>query len=78
MTDRTPEDRLEELVEGMLKDPRAPIPGIEDPELAGMLLVAADLRGLPAEEFRERLRHELEVAAREAGSAISRPPSGAR
>ena len=78
MADRTPEERLEELLEGMLKDPRARIPGIDDPELAGMLLVAADLRGLPAEGFRERLRHELEVAALEAGSGISRPPSGAR
>src|SRR5438132_11752762 len=51
-------DRLAEALDGMLADPRAPLPS-GDPELTELLRIAHDLRDLPSPSFRARLGADL-------------------
>ena len=61
MPERDPAERLDEMVEAILSGARAP--GGDDSSLTDLLRLAADLRGLPDEEFRERLGATLASAA---------------
>jgi PhnB protein len=51
-------DRLAEALEGVLSDPRAPLPS-GDPELTELLRIAHDLRDLPSPTFKARLGADL-------------------
>jgi len=51
-------DRLAEALEGMLADPRAPLPS-GDAELTELVRIAHDLRDLPSPSFRVRLGADL-------------------
>lgn len=51
-------EQLDRFVEGVIASPRAPLPNT-DAELASLARIAADLRGLPREEFKQRLKAEL-------------------
>jgi uncharacterized glyoxalase superfamily protein PhnB len=58
MTERSPIDRLNEVVDEVLgRSESAPVP--PDPEMAPLRALAAALVGLPRESFRARLRAEL-------------------
>jgi len=61
MAERDPAEQLDEMVEAILAGARAP--GGADASLTDLLGLAADLRGLPNEEFRERLSAALTSAA---------------
>ena len=60
MPERDPIDRLDELVQAMLTGAR---PAGHDAELARLLEVATELRGMPNEDFRARLADEIARAA---------------
>jgi PhnB protein len=51
-------DQLDRFVDALIANPRTPLPDSGE-ELAAMAQLAADLRGLPREDFRERLRSAL-------------------
>jgi uncharacterized glyoxalase superfamily protein PhnB len=55
MAERDQFDRLNDAIDAVVARRTPPI----DPELAAMLMVAADLRELPDPGFRDRLRYEL-------------------
>ena len=57
MAERDPAERLDELVDAMLSGPATA--GDTTAPLGDLLAVAAELRGLPSEEFRARLGAEL-------------------
>src|SRR5205809_656045 len=58
MAKRSATDDLDDAVDAMMADPRAPLPRM-NPRLVALLRVAADLRDLPREAFKARLRAEL-------------------
>src|SRR5512140_2619343 len=60
-------EELDEAVDRIMTDPTTPLAGL-DPSLAAMLRIAGDLRDLPSESFRARLRAEL-LAGGDAGAA---------
>jgi PhnB protein len=55
-------EELDRLVDAMIANPYSPLPADSgsDAELASLARIAAELRGLPREEFKERLISELE------------------
>lgn len=53
-----PIDELDGAVETMMSDAGAPLPRL-DPRLTALLRIAADLRDLPSEEFKGRLKAQL-------------------
>lgn len=55
-------DELDKAVEAIMRSPDAPLPRIS-PELVEILQIAADLRGLPNDAFKERLGVRLLDAA---------------
>ncbi len=55
-------DRLDQAVQALLARPDAPVRS-KGAELEGLLHIAADLRDLPREEFRARLKADLERRA---------------
>src|SRR6266850_6329760 len=63
-------DELEDAVETMMSDPRAPLPRL-NPRLAALLRVAADLRDLPSGEFKARLGATLRSATASAGKPLA-------
>jgi quercetin dioxygenase-like cupin family protein len=63
-------DELDEAVETMMADPRAPLPRL-NPRLAALLRVAADLRDLPREDFKARLKARLESATMDGGKPLA-------
>src|SRR2546427_4737501 len=73
MTERTGTKELDDAVDVMMADPHAPLPRM-NPRLAALLRLAADLRDLPREAFKARLRAELLSEVREGGA----PPSAGR
>src|SRR5437867_8081808 len=58
MAKRSATDELDEAVDALMADPRATLPRT-NPRLAALLRIAADLRDLPSEAFKARLRAEL-------------------
>ena len=73
MAKRSAIDELADAVDALMAEPHAPSPRM-NPRLAALLRVAADLRDLPGEAFKARLRAELLSEAREGGA----PPSAGR
>src|SRR5438093_12848741 len=63
-------DELDEAVDALMADPRAPLTRM-NPRLAELLRVAANLRDLPSEAFKARLRAELLSQAPEGGAPRS-------
>lgn len=55
-------EQLDQAIEAMLRTPGAP-PAVTDPQLSELLSLAAELRALPREDFKARLRNELEQEA---------------
>jgi quercetin dioxygenase-like cupin family protein len=58
MTRKSPSDRLDDAVEALMSHPNASPPSV-DPRLAALLRVAGELRDLPRERFKARLKAEL-------------------
>jgi PhnB protein len=58
MTNRSIADRLDDAVEAILRRPDAPL-SPADPDFEQLQQIAADLRGMPSEDFRGRLGSEL-------------------
>jgi PhnB protein len=58
MAKRSLSEQLDQAVEAILTDPRAAALSV-DPSLASLVRVAADLRDLPSDAFRETLRQNL-------------------
>src|SRR6266478_1582799 len=73
MAKRSAIDELDDAVDALMAEPHAPSPRM-DPRLAALLRIAADLRDLPSEAFKARLRAELRWEVREGGA----PPSAGR
>src|SRR5438445_458181 len=73
MAKRSAIDELDDAVDALMTEVHAPSPRV-NPRLAALLRIAADLRDLPSEAFRARLRAELRSEVRE-GCA---PPSAGR
>src|SRR5208282_182718 len=63
-------DRLDLSIEKLLAR-RDSLPAAADPDLAPLLQIAAALRDLPREEFRIRLKRELEEDAKMSTSAVN-------
>ncbi|HEV8531276.1 MAG TPA: VOC family protein [Methylomirabilota bacterium] len=63
MPERDPAERLDELVETILTRGGPGAGAVDDAQLAALLRLAADLRGLPREDFRERLEAQLAITA---------------
>jgi len=68
-------EQLDEAVSGILADPKSPLPRL-DARVAPLARLAADLRGLPRQDFRTRLRSQLERGSPMATTA--EPITGAR
>src|SRR2546427_3010041 len=73
MAKRSAIDELDDAVDALMAEPRAPSPHM-NPRLAALLRIAADLRDLPSEAFKARLRAELRSEARRGGA----PPRAGR
>jgi PhnB protein len=63
--------QLDQLVEAMLADPNSKAPA--DARLAALLRVAADLRDLPRQDFKARLKSDLERRAQMNSKAKAAP-----
>src|SRR5215831_19489150 len=72
MAERSDFKELDEAVQAMLDDPDGPVP-IVHPRLAALLRVAADLRGLPSQEFKARLESALAAQAQRLGGPTPAP-----
>src|SRR5437667_9024118 len=77
MTERTGTEELDDAVDLMMADPHAPLPRM-NPRLAALLRLAAELRDLPREAFKARLRAELLSVARGRGEPAAPAPSAGR
>lgn len=66
-------EQLNEAVEAMMANPNAPLPAA-DPRLAELLQIAADLRHLPTQEFKARLKADLQRGAAVTGNVQPIPP----
>ena len=60
-------EQLDQAIEAVLRDPDGPQPAT-DPQVAGLVSIAVELRALPRAEFKARLKSELE---REASMTIA-------
>ena len=58
MAERKTFEQLDDALEALMANPDRPAPSI-DPRLAALLEIAADLRDLPSDAFKDRLRAEL-------------------
>ncbi len=74
MAKRSPVQQLDEAVEAIMADRDAPP---IDASVAALLHIAADLRDLPREDFRARLKRELQEG-RATGGAQQAPPRPSR
>ncbi len=75
MAKRTPVDQLEQALQAMLARADS-APASRDPELEALLRVAADLRDLPREGFREKLKTDLERKASMTTATTQYVPKG--
>ena len=73
MAKRSAFDELDEAVQAMIDDPDGPVPTVH-PRLAALLQLAADLRDLPRQQFKDRLEAALAAQARRLGGPPP-PPS---
>src|SRR2546422_10792244 len=73
MASRSAIDEPDDAGDALMAEPHAPSPHM-NPRLAALLRIAADLRDLPSEAFKARLRAELLSEVREGGA----PPSAGR
>jgi PhnB protein len=64
MARRNQFEELDQAVQVMLAHPNAPLPRVDE-ELVPLLRIASEMRGLPREEFKARLRKELSRSERE-------------
>src|SRR6266850_409272 len=55
-------EQLNQAIEAMLRDPDGPQPAT-DPQVAGLVSIAVELRALPRADFKARLKSELEKEA---------------
>src|SRR5882672_2200592 len=55
-------EQLNQAIEAMLRDPGGPQPAT-DPQVAGLVSIAVELRALPRADFKARLKSELEKEA---------------
>ena len=62
MSEVTLTEQLDQAIEAMLRNPEAPLAGI-DPQVAELLSVAVELRALPRADFKASLKNELEREA---------------
>jgi uncharacterized glyoxalase superfamily protein PhnB len=62
MAERSLIEQLDQAVEALIAHPGSAPPAVE-PELATLVHIAAELRDLPGEEFREQLKSDLERTA---------------
>ena len=67
-------EQLDHAVEAIVAKPNAPMPA-SDPRLAAILAIAGELRDLPRDDFRNRLKAELAAQAKELDAA---PPAGGK
>jgi len=58
MAEQNQAEQLDRFVDAMIGNPRASLPNT-DAELALLARIAADLRGLPREDFKQRLKSDL-------------------
>ena len=58
MPEQNQGEQLDRFVDAVIASPRAPLPNT-DAELASLARIAADLRGLPREDFKDRLKTDL-------------------
>jgi PhnB protein len=72
MPEQNQGEQLDRFVEAVIASPRAPLPNT-DAELASLARVAADLRGLPREDFKERLKADLirRASSMASGTAVA-------
>jgi PhnB protein len=70
---RSASEQLNDAVEVVMKDPRAPLPNV-DAKLTELLRVAADLRDLPDQTFKARLKADLQRG--EAPIRVHHVPAG--
>src|SRR5437867_11560998 len=63
-------DELDDAWEALMADAKEPPPGVS-PDLAELLRIAGDLRGLPRTQFRAQLKADLLSGAREPRSAAA-------
>jgi PhnB protein len=59
MPDRKRTEQLDRIVDALIANPQAALPNA-DAELASLARIAAELRGLPRESFKARLKSELQ------------------
>jgi PhnB protein len=78
MPEQNQGEQLDRFVDAVIASPRAPVPNT-DAELASLARVAADLRGLPREDFKERLKADLirRASSMASGTAAASEKSGA-
>jgi PhnB protein len=72
MPEQNRAEQLDGLVDAIIANPRVAVPNADE-ELAGLAWTAADLRGLPRQNFRERLKAELTRRASMASKAVVVP-----
>src|SRR5271157_823673 len=64
-------EELDKAVQTIMTDRKVPLPRVNS-RIAAILRIAADLRGLPTENFKARLKEELvSRATRERGPAVA-------
>ncbi|HEY6395165.1 MAG TPA: VOC family protein, partial [Candidatus Binataceae bacterium] len=66
----TAQDQLDKAVQTMMSDREAPLPRVNS-RIAAILRIAADLRDLPKEDFKARLRKELVSRATPASATVA-------
>src|SRR5712692_2772655 len=72
-------ERLDQVIEAMLRNPQATLPTAE-PQVVELLAIAAELRDLPRMDFKARLKSELEreTSMSKAKQSIKTPRRSAR
>jgi PhnB protein len=77
MPKRSLAEQLDQAVQAMLDHPGAETSQV-DPEISPLLRIAAELRNLPGEEFKARLKRDLQGKGGLSRSAAAEPAAGGR
>jgi uncharacterized glyoxalase superfamily protein PhnB len=75
MAKRSLADQLDQAIHAVLATPEAALPTV-DPKVSALLSIAAGLRDLPRQEFKVRLKSDLERKASMAAAAVNAIPEG--